>query len=125
MNCKYALQTLLVVGCCLVMACVAYPVEIDVDDESDDLCALCYIFEKDNICDACELQKTSYGVDKRGGPMFHPLLRGGYPKKSTYIPYYNPLMRGSYNKKSPYRANYHPFLRGGYGGSYGTQGQQP
>lgn len=126
MNCLNVLQTVLVIGCCMLLACFAYPMGLDIEtnDSADDLCSLCYIYGDADICDACVLEKSSYPLEKRG-PVFHPLLRGGYPKKSTYIPYYNPLMRGVYNKKSPYKPSYHPFLRGGYGGSYGQQGQQP
>lgn len=119
MNHQQVLQTLALFSCCILMTCIAYPA----DNTYDSLCSLCYYSEDPDICNACVLGSWPYPVEKRG-PVFNPLLRGRFPKKSTYIPYYNPLSRGSYNKKSPYRPSYHPFLRGGYGGSY-SQPSQP
>lgn len=124
MNCLYTPQTLIVLLCCVVFTCIAMPLDLGVETDeepADDLCSLCYIFEKPDFCGPCEFQQTSYPLEKRG-PVFNPLLRGGYPKKSTYLSY-NPLLRGNYNKKSPYRPIYHPFLRGGYGGTYPQQSQ--
>lgn len=124
MNCLYTPQTLILLLCCVVFTCIAMPLDLGVESDeepADDLCSLCYIYEEPDICGACVLQQTSYPLEKRG-PVFNPLLRGGYPKKSTYLSF-NPLLRGTYNKKSPYRPIYHPFLRGGYGGTYPQQSQ--
>lgn len=107
---------------------MAYPMDLGYDTDeaaADDICTLCMLTGLPDICQGCNLEsEPSY--EKRGH-VFNPLLRGIYPKKSTYIPY-NPLFRGSYHKKSPYNAGYHPFLRGGYGGPYPSQtntNQQP
>lgn len=84
-----------------------------------ETCRSCFIEVDDYSCFLCDLALKEAdnddvaSVEKRSR-MYNPLLRGGYPKKSTYYPYYNPLNRGSYFKKSYSPPVYHPFLRGGY-----------
>ncbi|KAL4228092.1 hypothetical protein ACF0H5_013527 [Mactra antiquata] len=110
--------------CMSVAVTTAIPLYNDIDlSEYVDTCKTCFIVGDNEACLICNLvleealaekdDVVDSSIQKRS-MLYHPLLRGGYPKKSSYTPYYNPLNRGSYFKKSYTPPAYHPFLRGGY-----------
>jgi len=127
MNTYHVMTFVALAVCCGLLVVTALPIDLDempdMDTEEIDSCTLCYAEDSYEACIPCQLEN---GAVKRGGPVYHPLFRGIFPKRSqgSYGTYYSPLTRGSYHKKSPYPV-YHPFLRGGYSNPYAQTYDQP